>query len=79
MRKVTIYLRDYVDDSRRRERRRGTIVAIGAVLVTLFVAGAFGPAVTVKEAAVTDTTRTTDTAQTTDTTQTTQTTDTTQT
>jgi hypothetical protein len=87
MRKITIYLRDYVDDSRRRERRRGTIVAIGAVLVALFAAGAFGPAVKEKEAEVTDTTRTTDTTQTvttqtTDTTQTTittQTTDTTQT
>ena len=61
MRKITIYLRDYVDDSRRRERRRGTIIAIVAVLVTLFVAGAFRPAAT----GVTPVTVTTDTTPTT--------------
>lgn len=64
MRKITIYLRDYVDDSRRRERRRGTIVAIGAVLVTLFAAGAFRPAATEEKPDKTDTTQTTATTQT---------------
>jgi hypothetical protein len=79
MRKITIYLRDYVDDSRRRERRRGTIVAIAAVLVTLFAAGAFGPAATGGKTVKTDTTRTTVITQTTETTQTTVTTQTTET